>query len=130
MSYERNLTFSLRLRGLSEAEIAEALAEVRAHADAAGTPAAAEFGPADEYARQFPKQKRKTRGSAIAKAGLLLAIAYLLFAVLLMAAFRVDIRDFVGPVTLLPAVAVILVSLLAGFLTDYIRPVRDSRAAR
>ncbi|MDP9999592.1 MULTISPECIES: hypothetical protein [Pseudarthrobacter] len=129
MSYERNLTFNLRLRGLSEAEIAEAMAEVRAHADAAGTPAAAEFGP-DEYARQFPKQKRKTRGSAIAKAGLLLAIAYLLFAVLLMAAFRVDIRDFVGPVTLLPAVAVILVSLLAGFLTDYIRPVRDSRAAR
>lgn len=129
MSYERNLTFNLRLRGLSEAEIVEALAEVRAHVDAAGTPAAAEFGAADEYARQFPKKKRKTAGGAIARAGLVLAIAYLLFAVLLMVVFRVDIRDFVGPITLLPAVAVILASLLAGFLTDYFRPVRDSRAA-
>jgi hypothetical protein len=129
MSYERNLTFNLRVRGLSEAEIAETLAEVRAHVDAAGTSAEVEFGTADEYAKQFPKRKRRTRGSLITTGGVLLAVAYVLFAVLLMLVFRVDIRDFVGPLTLTPAVAVILASLLAGFLTDYLQPVRDSRAA-
>lgn len=36
MSYERKLTFDLRIRGLSEDEIAETLDEVRAHEAAAG----------------------------------------------------------------------------------------------
>ena len=50
MSYERKLTFNLRVRGLSESEIAEALDEVRSHEAATGTPAEAEFGTAEEYA--------------------------------------------------------------------------------
>ncbi len=130
MSYLRNLTFNLRLRGLSEAEIAEALDEVRAHEAAAGTPVEAEFGSAEEYAKQFPKKKRRTRGAFITTVGLVLAIAYVLLVVLLMLAFRVDIRDFVGPVTLLPACGVILASVLAGFLTDYFLPARSSLPAR
>lgn len=60
-SYERNLTFRLRLRGLSEPEIAHAIDEVRAHEAAAGTPAEAEFGPAEECAKRFPEKKRRTR---------------------------------------------------------------------
>jgi sterol desaturase/sphingolipid hydroxylase (fatty acid hydroxylase superfamily) len=130
MSYERNLTFNLRLRGLSEPEIAEVLDEVRAHEAATGTPAEAEFGTAEEYAKQFPKKKRRTRGSTITMIGAALAIAYALFAVLLAILFRVDIREYVGPITLLPGLVLILASVVAGFLTDYFQPVQGSRAAR
>jgi uncharacterized membrane protein len=129
MSYERNLTFNLRIRGLSESEIAEVLDDVRAHQVAAGTSAAAEFGTADEYAKQFPKKKRRTLGRTITSVGAALAIAYLLLAVLLMILFRIDVRDFAGPFTLLPALILILASILAGFLTDYFRPALSSRAA-
>lgn len=55
MTYERNLTFNLRIRGLSEPEISEVLDEVRAHQASAGTSAETEFGTAEEYAKQFPK---------------------------------------------------------------------------
>jgi hypothetical protein len=129
MSYERNLTFNLRLRGLSEPEIAEVLDEVRAHEAATRTPAEAEFGTAEEYAKQFPKKKRRTRGSTITMIGAALAIAYILVTVLLMF-FRIDVREYVGPSTLLPGLVLILASVVAGFLTDYFQPAQGSRAAR
>lgn len=44
MSYERHLTFNLRMRGLSEPEIAGVLDEVRAYEATVGNPAIAEFG--------------------------------------------------------------------------------------
>ncbi|MDR7082714.1 putative nucleic acid-binding Zn ribbon protein [Arthrobacter ginsengisoli] len=130
MSYERNLTFNLRLRGLSETEIVEVLDEVRAHEAAAGTPAEEDFGTAQEYAQQFTKKKRRTRGSTITMIGVLVSIAYVLFAVFLMLVFRVDIRDYVGPITLLPRLVLVLASALAGFLTDYFQPARSPRTAR
>ena len=130
MSYERSLTFNLRVRGLSEPEIAEALDEVRSHEAATGTPAEAEFGTAEEYAKQFPKQKRRTRGMNITSISTALAVVYVLLVVVLMLVFRVDIRDFVGPVTLLPAFVLVVVSNLAGFLTDYFQPAQRSSAAR
>lgn len=126
MSYVRKLTFNLRVRGLSEPEIADVLDEVRAHEAAAGSTPEAEFGTAGEYAKLFPKKKRRTRGSIITMAGLGIALAYVLVVVLLTLVFRIDIRDFVGPVTLLPAIGVILASVLAGFLTDYCQPARSS----
>lgn len=88
MSYERNLTFNLRIRGLSEDEIAETLDEVRAHEAAAGTPAEAEFGKAEEYAKQFPKTRMRTRGTVITMIGVALSIAYVLVAVLLLFLYR------------------------------------------
>lgn len=124
MSYERRLTFILRMQGLSEREIAEVLDEVRAHAAASGHPAHADFGTAEDYAKQFPKKKRRTRGSAIVTIGAALAIAYLLCAFLLAVLSRIDIREYVGPITLWPGLAVILAGALAGFLTDYFRPAR------
>lgn len=127
MSYERNLIFNLRIRGLSEPGIAEAVGEVREHGAATGTPPEAEFGTAAEYAKQFPRMKRRTRGHAITVAGAVLAIAYVLVTVLLMF-FDIDVREYVGPITLLPGLALILSSVLAGFLTDYFQPVRSSRA--
>ncbi|PNI09456.1 hypothetical protein CXX84_04120 [Arthrobacter sp. AFG7.2] len=129
MSYERNLAFNLRVRGLPESEIAEVLDEVRAHQAASGSSAAAEFGPAEEYAKQFPKGKRRTAGKTITSVGAALALAYLLLAVLLVLLFKIDIRDFVGPITLMPAAVVILASILAGFLTDYFKPVQRLRTA-
>jgi hypothetical protein len=130
MSYERRLTFNLRVRGLSELEIAEVLDEVRAHEVATGAPATVEFGAAEEYSKQFPKKKRRTRGKTITSVSTALAGAYILLAIVLMLVFRVDIRDFVGPVTLQPAAGLVLVGLLAGFLTDYFQPVQRSSAAR
>ena len=130
MSYARRLTFNLRLRGLSEAEIAETLHEVREHEAATGTPAAAEFGTAEEFAKQFPHKKRRTRGRTITTIGAVVAFAYALFAVLLALLFSVDIREFVGPITLLPGLVLLLVSVLAGFLTDYFQPAQSPRTAR
>ena len=130
MSYARRLTFNLRLRGLSEAEIDGALDKVRAHEASAGTPAEAEFGTAEDYAKQFPQKKRRTRGRTITAIGTALAIAYALFAVLLTLLFGVDIREFVGPITLLPGLVLLLASVLAGFLTDYFQPAQRPRAAR
>ncbi|WP_457975032.1 hypothetical protein [Arthrobacter sp. D1-17] len=130
MSYERNLTFNLRLRGLSEPEIAETLEEVRAHEAATGTPAEAEFGTAEEYAKQFPRKKRRTRGSMIAMIGGALAVAYILLMVLLVVLFRIDIREYVGPLELWPGLVLILSDVLAGFLTDYFQPAPSSRAKR
>ena len=114
------------MRGPSESEIAEALDEVRAHEAATGTPPEAEFGTAEKYAKQFPKQKRRTQGKTINTISTALAVAYVLLAVVLMLVFNVDIRDFVGPVTLLPAAGLVL----AGFLTDYFQPVQRSSAER
>ncbi|QYF90442.1 hypothetical protein [Arthrobacter sp. PAMC25284] len=112
---------------MSEPEIAEALAEVRAHEAATGTAAEAEFGTAEEYAKQFPKKKRRTRGHTITIIGAALALAYILVTVLLMS-FRIDVREYVGPITLLPGLVLILAGVLAGFMTDYFQPVRSSRA--
>lgn len=130
MSYERRLAFNLRSRGLSEPEVAEVIDELRAHQATAGTPAEAEFGTAEQYAKQFPKMKRRSRGQIIVTVGTILAIAYVLFAVVLALLFRVDIRDYVGPITLQPGLVLIVAAFVAGFLTDYFRPVQSSVKAR
>ena len=72
--------------------------------------------------------KRRKRGNTIVVIGGLLAIAYVLFAVLLATFFRVDIREYVGPITLLPGLVLILAGIMAGILTDYFQPVRSSGA--
>ena len=56
------------------------------------------------------------------------AIAYIVFAIILATLFRVDIREYVGPITLWPGLVVILAGTFAGFLTDYFQPARSSRA--
>lgn len=126
MNYERKLAFNLRMQGMTEAEIAETLKEVRSYENTAGTSVETEFGPAEEYAKQFPKRKWRTQGRAIASAGMVLAIVYLLFAFFGKPLAGIDIRDYVGPLVILPALAVIAAGLLLGFLVDYFRPARVS----
>ena len=130
MSYARDLTFNLRIRGFSEDEIAATLDEVRAHESATGTPPEDDFGNAQDYAKQFPKKKMRSQGATVIKIGLVLAIIYGAVSLLLLPFLRVDIRDVVGPIRLWPALVLVLGGLLAGFLTDYYRPVPRSDAAR
>jgi hypothetical protein len=73
--------------------------------------------------------KRRTRGNTIVVIGGLVAIAYVLFAILLATFFRVDIREYVGPITLLPGLVLLLASIVAGFLTDYFKPAKAHRTA-
>ena len=126
MSYERDLAFNLRIRGLAEDQIAETLDEVRAHAAAAGSPAEDEFGSAQEYAKHFPKQKARSRGYAVVLIGAVLAIIYAAVAMLLLPFLRIDVRDLVGPIRLWPALVLILGAVVGGFLTDYFRPLPGS----
>ncbi|MFF2315930.1 hypothetical protein ACFVTE_06645 [Arthrobacter sp. NPDC058097] len=128
MKYERDLAFNLRIRGISEPQIAETLAEVRAHEAATGTPAKDEFGTAQEYAKQFPKGKRRSRGSAVTTVSTVVALVYVL-AVVVTPFLGIDLRDSVGPITLMPALAVLMGGTLAGFLTDYLRPAPSSSNA-
>lgn len=125
MTYERELTFNLRIRSISEREIAETLEEVRAHEAATGLPANDEFGAAQEYAKQFPKGKSRSRGTAVITVAVAASLTYVL-AVVVTPFLGVDIRGTAGPMTLLPALAVSLGGVLAGFLTDYLRPVPSS----
>ncbi len=57
---------------------------------------------------------------------MVLAIVYLLFAFFGKPLAGIDIRDYVGPLVILPALAVIAAGLLLGFLVDYFRPPRVS----
>lgn len=116
MSYDRELAFNLRIRGLSEEQVSETLDEVRAHESATGSAAEDEFGPAKEYATQFPKGKQRSRGAMIATVGAALAVAYVAVGLVILPFMGVDIRDFVGPLELLPALVLGLGGVLAGFL--------------
>lgn len=127
MSYDRDLAFNLRIRGLSEGEVSETLDEVRAHEAATGMAAEDEFGPAKDYAKQFPKTKQRSRGATIAAIGAALAVAYVAVGVVLLPFMGVDIREVVGPLKFLPALVLGLGGVLAGFLADYLRPVPRSR---
>lgn len=128
MRYEKDLAFNLRTRGLSEPQIAEVISEVRAHA-ANGVSAVSEFGTPEEYASSFPKTKRHTRGARVVMAAGIMAIAYGVAIIGLAVFFSFDIRVITGPVSLWPALLIILLGVLAGFLVDYLRPApRSDRA--
>ncbi|MDN6178577.1 MAG: hypothetical protein L0J08_08550, partial [Micrococcaceae bacterium] len=62
MTYEHNLAFYLRMRGLPEAQVSEAIDEVRAHVMSSGNSAESEFGTAEDYAESFSAVKRRTLG--------------------------------------------------------------------
>lgn len=122
MSYERDLAFNLRQRGLPESQVAEVIDEVRAHTATTGTPAEAEFGTAEDYAASFPAVKRRSRGHRVVTVAVLLSITYVLAGLALKPLIGFDIKALTGPMMLWPGLVIGAVGLLGGFLTDYLRP--------
>jgi hypothetical protein len=122
MSYERDLAFNLRQRGLPEAQVDEVIDEVRAHTATTGASAEAEFGTAEQYAASFPAVKRRSRGHRVVAVAVLLAITYVLAGLALKPLIGFDIKVLTGPVTLWPGLVIVVAGLLGGFLTDYLRP--------
>jgi hypothetical protein len=123
ISYEKDLVFNLRLRGLTEDQIIDALSEVKAHTLNTGALPESEFGTAEEYALTFPKTKRRTRSSWIVIGAFALAVVYVVGVFALQALGGFDARTVVGPVWLWPALVILAVGLLIGFLSDYLRPI-------
>lgn len=122
MSYEHDLAFNLRQRGLPESQVAEVIEEVRAHTATTGVSAEAEFGPAEQYAESFPAVKRRSPGQRVVAVAVLLAFTYVLASLVLKPLIGFDIKTLTGPVTLWPGLVIVGAGLLGGFLTDYLRP--------
>jgi hypothetical protein len=122
MSYERDLAFNLRQRGLPESQVAEVIEEVRAHTATTGASAETEFGTAEQYAASFPIVKRHSRGHRVVAVAVLLAIAYVVAALVLKPLIGFDVKDITGPLMLWPALVIVGAGLLGGFLIDYLRP--------
>jgi uncharacterized membrane-anchored protein len=128
VSYEHDLAFQLRLQGLPEPDIAEALDEVRAHTAASGRTAEEEFGTPTEYAAAFPVAKKRTSpGRRIVTAGSILGILYVVGALAVKPLFGIDMRDLTGGVLLWPALVLIVAGIVIGFFVDYLRPAPKSR---
>ncbi|WP_411719954.1 hypothetical protein [Mycetocola sp.] len=128
MTYEQKLTFQLRLRGQTDAEIAEILREVRAHPLADAESAESVFGSPEGYAENFEKKKRRTRGSAIVAVAVVIAVAffvgYITIGLILRNESGPGISDFI-PTWAVSGGSVVFVGIatLTGFLVDYLRPV-------
>lgn len=129
MSYEQDLIFGLRIRGVSDDEITQTLGDVRAHEAASGTFAESEFGTPQAYSKRFAKRKMRSQGSVITAIAAALAIGYAAVAMILLPPWGINVSDVVGPLELWPALMLILVGVLNGFLTDYFRPLPHSRTA-
>ena len=122
MTYEHDLAFNMRLRGVTEQQIAEAIDEVAAHTMSTGTPPELEFGTPEEYAASFPKARRKSRGVRVVMVAAVLSFVYVVATFALKALIDFDVRTWTGPITLWPALVIVGAGLLVGFLFDYLRP--------
>lgn len=118
MSYDQNLTAELRYRGLPENRIAEVLAEVKAHTPT-GTDPVEQFGLPADYAEQYTAEllSMKRRTSPILILAVVLSLAYAAFAFLAKPILNIDVIDYIGPIRLWPAIAILGLGILASFLT-------------
>ena len=127
MNYARKLTAELRYRGLSENRIAEVLAEVEDHTPAGEDPAI-HFGEpsvyAERYASELPRMKPKT--APILVIAVVLSLTYVVFAFLGRPLFGVDVTDYIGPIRLWPAMAILGIGVMASFLNSTYRRVHPT----
>lgn len=110
MTYERELTFALRRRGLSDEQIATALDVARVHVTTARSTMEEELGTPLEYAAQFPRLRHLSFGSRFTVAVTIATVAYVGAAL-------------VFHFTPLPALALFTLGAVGGVLLDYLRPV-------
>ncbi|MGP9662693.1 hypothetical protein [Arthrobacter sp. AOP36-C1-22] len=122
MTYEHELAYYLRLRGLQERQVSEVIEEIHAHLAISGNTAESEFGKSVDYAESFAEVKRRSPGVHVITTAGVLAIGYVAAVLALGAWTDVDVRALTGPVMLWPALAVLVAGVLGGFLTDYLRP--------
>lgn len=117
MKYEQSLTAELRYRGTPDSDIADILAEVRAHTPAGENPAD-HFGTPAEYAQQYTAglSTRKSRRHPVLMSLAILAVVYAVFALLAKPLLGIDVRDYVGPFMLWPALALLLTGIVTSFL--------------
>ena len=122
MSYEKELAFHLRQRGTREDDLATILAEVRAVAPDDKT-ATAEFGAAADYATKFPQRTpARSRGRIIVAIATVLATTYSVVNFIIFPYFGITLFDSIGPIRLWPALLLIAIGVVVGFLVDRNRP--------
>ncbi len=120
MSYTRRLTVALRSRGADEALIQDVVREaesLRMHDDALEQ----ELGAPEEYAATLvPAAPRRKRAGPLMVGGVVAAAAWLLV-VLVGGALGWDVRQTMGPFTLVPAVLLAAAGIFGQFASDYAR---------
>lgn len=134
MRYARELTCEFRMNGQSEAEIAEVLRELDAHGPLNDEAKVREFGTPSEYAQRFEKGEPGRVGRTVVVVGVVAAVV-LVVGCFIVGVIQLRVLDAALPVTdwtpspvvLGAATVLCLVSVVAGFLTDYLRPVRTKR---
>ena len=117
MKYEQSLTAELRYRGTPETDIADILAEVRAHTPVGEDPAD-HFGTPAAYAEQYAAgiSTRKSRKHPVLVSSAILAVVYTVFALLAKPLLGIDVREYAGPFMLWPALALLLTGIVTSFL--------------
>jgi len=124
VSYEQDLAFALRMRGLTDAEIAKALGEAATYSVEARSSLQDLFGSPVEYASQFPKRKRASLGRKVITTTTVIALVYVVFALVAHPLWGLDVAAAVGGFRVWPALVLIVVGGLGGFLLDYRLPVK------
>lgn len=122
MTYQRHLSFHLRGRGYREDEIVGIIHDLEEHGTTRAE-LAHEFGKPREYADRFPRRTgRRTRGARLLLIAGVLAVAWLAMTLLAGIMSDVALAELAGPVVLWPPLGLLVAGVLAGFLTDYLRP--------
>ena len=124
MSYEQELTFALRVKGFTDNEIVDALEELDRYTQKSGVPPEENFGPAREYAQQFPMKSRKRPRSRLLVVGTIVALAYAVFVFVAEPVFAIDIAAIVGGFTLWPALVILAISVFGSFYLSWLRPAK------
>ena len=121
MSYYNDLAFQLRCRRVPEAQIVEALREVRDLCEQSGQEPREQFGAASAYAEQFPEGTVRTRATRLAI--VVLTVGCAVMAYLLLQRLWSDASPRVGPVPLILVLLPVQFSaIVAAIVADHRLP--------
>lgn len=117
MGYYRELAFALRIRGVSEREIASTLEQVRDHPTGAAE-AAVTFGEPVAYAERSVQRVRPTSGKRFVATMTVLAVVVVVTSAVVSRVLDVELRLAGISVPLTVGVLLAVVGLVGGFLLD------------